>query len=55
MALTEAERLEMGFSMLAAAKELIEAGLPRELTGAARRRAVYERLHGEPLPEQCPV
>ena len=55
MALTEGERLEMGFSMLGAAKELIEAGLPKDLGPAERRRAIYERLYGEPLPADCPL
>lgn len=55
MAMTEGERIEMGFSMLGAAKELIAAGLPNGLTNGERRRAIYQRLYGEALPVGCLV
>jgi hypothetical protein len=55
MAMTPAQRLEMGCSMLATAKELILAGMPAGLTESQRRRRLYETLYGEPLPPDCPV
>ena len=50
MSLQPGERLEMGFSMLATAKELILAGLPSGLSDTDRKTRLYERLYGEPLP-----
>ena len=55
MALTPGERLEMGLRMLGTAKELIRAGLAEDLPESEKRRLVYERLYGEPLPPGCPV
>jgi hypothetical protein len=44
------ERFLIGISMLSATKELIAASLPQELSPHQRRRRIYERLYGEPLP-----
>ena len=53
MAMSPTARLEMGFSMLGSAKELILAGLPEGISPAERRKRLFERLYGEPLPEEC--
>jgi hypothetical protein len=55
MSMPPEQRLEMGCAMLAATKELILAGLPKELTESERRRRLYEILYGEPLPPDFPV
>jgi hypothetical protein len=55
MAMSGEERMRMGCSMLAAAKELILAGMPAELSPPERKRRLYEALYGEPLPLDCPV
>ena len=55
MALTPGQRLEMSFSMLAAARELILAGMPSGLTEFERRRRLYETLYKEPLPKDFPL
>ncbi len=54
MAKTPEERLEMGFSMLGTAKELIAASLPKDMSESERRRRIYERLYGEALPKGFP-
>ncbi len=54
MAKTPEERLQIGFSMLGSAKELIAASLPKGLSDRERRRMIYERLYGEKLLEGCP-
>jgi hypothetical protein len=51
MALTGEERMQMGFSMLESAKEMILASLPKDLPEADRKKMLYERLHGEKLPD----
>ena len=33
--------------------EMILASLPADLTEPERKRALYERTYGEPLPEAC--
>ena len=53
MALTPGERLEIGLTMLGTAKELIRAGLPEGLPESEKRKLIYERLYGEPLPAGC--
>lgn len=55
MALSGEERLKMGFSMLAATKTLILAGMPAGLSEAERKRRLYESLYGEPLPADFPL
>ncbi len=52
MALSGEERMQMGFSMLESAKEMILAGLPKGLSEADRKKMLYERLHNEVLPEE---
>jgi hypothetical protein len=53
MRLSGEERMEMGSSMFDAAREMILASLPHDLTDPERKRALYERTYGEPLPEAC--
>ncbi len=52
MALRGEERMEMGFSMITSAKEMILASLPKELPEAERKKMLYERLYGEAMPEE---
>jgi len=47
------ERLMIGFSMLSAAKELILASLPADLSTVQRKRLMYQRLYGHPVPVAC--
>lgn len=51
MALTPSERFMMGLSMLQTAREMILSSLPRDLDEPSRRRMLFERLHGMPLPD----
>lgn len=53
MGLLGEERMEMGSSMFDSAREMILASLPPGLTEPERKRAIYERTYGEPLPEPC--
>ena len=50
MSLTGEERLVMGFSMLATARQLILSSLPKNLTEKERKLALFERLYGYPFP-----
>ena len=50
MALSEGERLKMGCSMFDMARQLVLAGLPPGLSEVERRKALYERMYGEPCP-----
>ena len=50
MAKTPAQRMVMGFTMTETARALVWASLPSQLSESERRRAFYERFHGEPLP-----
>ena len=52
MGKTPEERLLMGSSMLGTAKELIAASLPEDLSESERRCRIYERLCGEPFPDE---
>ncbi len=51
MALTPSERFMMGLSMLQTTREMILSSLPRDLDEPSRRRMLFERLHGMPLPD----
>ena len=50
MALSGAERFRMGVEMFEAARRLILASFPADLTEAQVRRRLFERLYGMPLP-----
>lgn len=50
MELSAGQRLEMGFSMMATARQMVWDTLPKHLDTAERRRAFYERFYGEPFP-----
>jgi hypothetical protein len=50
MALSGERRFLMGIQMCDAARRMVLASFPPDLTDAARKRLLYERYHGEPLP-----
>ena len=50
MALSGAQRFLMGVQMCDAARRMVLASFPADLPDAARKRLLYERFHGEPLP-----
>lgn len=52
MELSGEERMNMGFSMITSAKEMILASLPKDLSEAERKKMLYERLYGENMPEE---
>jgi signal transduction protein with GAF and PtsI domain len=49
MARSGAERMNMAFSMLATARELIEASLPTDLSVEERRRRLFERMYADEI------
>ena len=53
MALSGAERFRMGVQMFDAARRMVLASLPTDLTESERKRRLFERLYGEPLPAQA--
>lgn len=55
MALSGAERFRMGAQMFDAARRMVLASLPPNLTESERKRRLFERLYGEPLPIQATV
>jgi hypothetical protein len=52
MALSGAERFRMGVQMFDAARRMVLASLPHGLSETERKRFLFERLYGEPLPVQ---
>ena len=50
MALSGAERFRMGVQMFDAARRMVLASLPAGLTETERKRRLFERLYGMPLP-----
>jgi hypothetical protein len=50
MALSGAERFRMGVDMFDAARRMVLASLPADLTETERKRRLFERLYGMPLP-----
>jgi hypothetical protein len=50
MALSGAERFRMGSQMFDAARRMVLASLPRDLTEIERKRLLFHRLYGETLP-----
>jgi hypothetical protein len=50
MARSGAERFRMGVEMFEAARRMVLASLPANLSDAERKRRLFERLYGFPLP-----
>ena len=50
MALSGAQRLRMGAEMFDAARRMVLASLPAGLSEQERKRRLFERVYGEPLP-----
>ena len=50
MARSGAERFVMGARMFEAAREMVLASFPPDLTESELKRRLYERIYGEPLP-----
>jgi hypothetical protein len=55
MARSGAERFVMGARMFEAAREMVLASFPADLSESELRRRLYERIYGEPLPGDMPV
>lgn len=53
MALSGAERFRMGTQMFDAARRMVLASLPANLTETERQRRLFERVYGEALPTQA--
>jgi hypothetical protein len=51
MALSGEERMRMGAEMFEAAKCMVLASLPPDLTESERKAQLFQRLYGEPMPE----
>lgn len=51
MALTGAERMRMGSEMFDAARRMVIASLPTDLTSREFKRCLYERIYGDALPK----
>ena len=52
MALTGAERFMMGVRMFDAARGMALASLPHDLPEVERKRMLFERIYGYPLPDE---
>jgi len=50
MARSGAERFRMGVEMFEAARRMVLASLPAGLTEDERKRRLFERIYGMPLP-----
>lgn len=50
MALSGAERFRMGTQMFDAARRMVLASIPADLSETERKRRLFERLYGETLP-----
>jgi hypothetical protein len=50
MARSGAERFRMGVEMFEAARRMVLASLPVGLTESERKRRLFDRLYGMPLP-----
>lgn len=49
MSRSGAERLIMGSSMFDAARRIVLASLPKDLSDEERKRRLFERIYGQPL------
>ncbi|MCA1638321.1 MAG: hypothetical protein LC768_08310 [Acidobacteria bacterium] len=47
---TPQERAKFAFSMFSAARKIIIASMPENLSEIEQKRFIYERTYGEPLP-----
>jgi hypothetical protein len=50
MARSPGERLQMAAGMFEAARTMILGSLPANLSEAERKKQLYQRIYGEPLP-----
>lgn len=50
MARTGPERFLMGVQMFEAAREMVLASLPPHISPELRKRLLFERFYGEPMP-----
>jgi hypothetical protein len=50
MALSGAERFVMGSQMFDAAREMVLASFPSDLSDSERKQRLFERIYGERLP-----
>ena len=50
MARLGAERFHMGAQMFEAARRMVLASLPADLSESERKRRLFERIYGAPLP-----
>jgi hypothetical protein len=52
MAKSGAERFRMGVEMFDAARRMVLASLPADLSETERKRRLFERVYGEALPAE---
>lgn len=52
MAKSGSERFRMGVESFEAAKRMILASLPADLSESERKRRLFERIYGYPLPAE---
>jgi len=52
MALSGSERFVLGSQMFDAARRMVLASLPASLSEAERKRLLFQRIYGEPLPQR---
>ncbi|HEX4264316.1 MAG TPA: hypothetical protein VH597_08250 [Verrucomicrobiae bacterium] len=50
MARSGEERFMMGVASFEAMREIVLASLPKDLSPEDRKRQLYQRIYGEPLP-----
>lgn len=55
MARSGAERFVMGARMFEAARAMVLASFPDNLSEDELKRRLYERIYGEPLPSDMPA
>jgi hypothetical protein len=55
MSLPGSTRLKMGAQMFEAARSMILASFPPGLSPEEKRRLLFERVYGEPLPDIPPL
>lgn len=51
MSLPNSTRLVMGVQMFEAARAMVLASFPKGLSEAERKKRLFERIYGEPLPD----
>ncbi|MDB6025539.1 MAG: hypothetical protein JWM68_1762 [Verrucomicrobiales bacterium] len=52
MARSGAERFRMGVEMFEAARRMVLASLPPDLSETERKRQLFARIYGQPLPTE---